>query len=183
MPDGRGTLAARGIARGDVAALRLVGLDDVRGPAEHEVVDDAEHRRVGADREAERDHGHGDEGGIAPQTAHRVAHVLAEGVEGRAALRIAAFFLGAPHAAELAQHASSRFVLGQPSAHVMRRGVVEMKRELLVDLRVEAATMQHGVEAIPERVHAPHHHHRCSPGRVCARRPPLLWSACRQSCR
>ena len=49
-------------------------------PEQH-AVDDAEHRRVGADAEREHDHHRGREAGAAAQPANRVAHVASQSVQ------------------------------------------------------------------------------------------------------
>src|SRR5262249_46794226 len=67
--------------RGYVDAVRRRRVDHERRRPEQEAVDDAEHRRVGANAERKGQDDRGGEAGLRAQAAESVAEVLPEGVE------------------------------------------------------------------------------------------------------
>ncbi len=65
----------------EVDAVHAVSIGEERRRPEEQSIGNAEHCRVGADAEGQRDHDRRCEAGLPAQAADRVANVLPEGVE------------------------------------------------------------------------------------------------------
>ncbi len=111
----------------------------VRQRLQEDVVDDRKDRGVGADPEAERQHGRQRVARRAREHAHAVPDVLSQVVPERGAADVADFFVNATDAAKIAQRRPARFVRRHSPAHALFDLHLEVERHLVLDLVVEPA--------------------------------------------
>ncbi len=108
-------------------------LEHRRGAEQHPV-HDAEHRRVGADAESEREDYSKGECLARAQSAERVAQILEHALDKHDAARVTRVVLDALHTAEFQSGASFGLDARQPFAHQLLRLALEMEAQLRVQL-------------------------------------------------
>ena len=121
---------------------------------EHDGIEDAEHRRAGADAQGQGGDGeHGDARAAARELpSQRVPQVASEVVEPPCAADVAAQLLDLVEAAELEARAPARLVLRQPRPKVVGHLSLDMVAQLAVQLAFEPVTV---TEAPPPAHRAP----------------------------
>ena len=120
--------------------------------------EDREDRRVGADAERQRQQRDGGEHGAAPKRADPVAQIAPDLVQPRAVTRRSDALLRLFHAAEMQHRGSPRLLRRGAVAHVVGRGHLHERLELVVQIALSPVSVDHpahdGRQAIEER-HAP----------------------------
>ena len=120
----------------------------VRQRLEQHAVDDAEHRGVGPDAQAEHQDGDQREPRLAPERSRRIAHRACGPVEPQQPALVAALLAHALDAAEPRSGAAARLVGRHALVHQVLGLEVEMKLQLGVELLVELL-------ALTPRAHLP----------------------------
>jgi len=144
----------RGAARADLAELDdAVGIR-VRQRAQEHAVDDAEHRRAGADAERQREDGGRGEPGPLAQDARAVPEVGPQNLDEPEPPDRAGVLLGQRDVPEAAQGGVPRLVGRQPCGDLLLGLELELGADLLVELGLGAAGPQAPgaiAELVPER--------------------------------
>ena len=109
-----------------------------KGP-EEDGVHEAEHRRVAADAERERQHGHRREAGALPEHAGREPRVLPERLEAYESPHVAALLLQGDGVPEPAHGRAPGFVGAQARVPVLLFAHGEMEAQLVVQVALELA--------------------------------------------
>jgi len=129
-------------------AVVLVQRDDAldvreRQPLEQDAIDRAEDRGVGADADAEREHrGDGERRRLA-QRARRVAEVLEQRLDVRAALGVADALLHLLHAPRLDERGAPRVLGGHARPHLLLDEQLDEPPQLAVELPIVPVAPEH----------------------------------------
>ena len=130
----------------------------VRQRTQQHTIHDAEDGGVGADAQRHRDDDHDCVAGVAPQVSRAVAHVVRHGLDNARQPGVPHVVLHLGHAAERAQRPPPRLLRREPRAHVLLGQHVDVKAQLLVEIRFHPIPVEQrrdsGPEA-PEHVHPP----------------------------
>ena len=157
LPEARASRGSRGRAG---VPERLPDVHDGLGirirqrPQQH-AVDDAEHRRVGADAQGEDTHHRGGEAGLAAQPAGGVAHVPPEVVQPAPAPDVARAFPNQRRIAQLPPRGPARLRLGDACVTQALTLQLEMEPQFLLQvlLRLTAPEIRPETTAPVRRVH------------------------------
>ncbi len=153
-----------------------IGLGERERLQQHRV-DDAEHRRRGADAEREGEHGDRGERRRAPQHAPAVPHVLPQHLEAGARADVTHFFLDLFRAAELHEGLPPRVIGRGAALDLLVDEHRERRLHLVVEVRVDAAAPE---QVADEGANAgePAGHVSATPARARsrARSVPSAWS-------
>ena len=123
---------------------------------QHDAVDDAEDRRVGADAERHRHQDRASEPAVSREHAHGDAKVLRERVQHAHAERVAAGILDVRDAAEALERPSARLAGIDALPDELRGLEREVALDLLVHVGFNPPTPHHQSERRPERAHSVH---------------------------
>ena len=129
--------------RRDASRLHRAG----RRRAKQQTVDDAEHRRVRADAESERENDRDGEPRLCLEPARGVAKVLRENVDQREAARVARVVLDAIESAEAEPRAPFGLVARNAGRDVLLDFALDVKAQLIVQLALDGGPLE-------ERAHA-----------------------------
>ncbi len=129
--------------------------------AEKHAPDDAEHRGVRADAQAEGERDHGGEARVAAKASRAVLEVLDEGLEKARAPGVAAFLLDTLDAAEAHGGTAPRLLRAQALALPLLGLELEMEAQLVVQLTLGAIA---GEEGAQEMADTGERAHRIKPG-------------------
>src|SRR5512140_2386601 len=102
------------------------------------MVEDAEHRGVEADPEAEREQGNGSEAGIPPEQAHAVLQILNDGFETRQQLLPAGVLLNERPIAKLLERLEACRVRARASGDQQLRSHVDVRLQLGAQIALDA---------------------------------------------
>ena len=111
-------------------------------------IDHAEHSRVGADAEGQRQHRDDGEPGVALKSAPAVANILRDFFEPARAARVAADLLDLIEAAELQPGAAAGFVVAEALREAVRDQAIEVIAELGVELVLESIPPEQPCEPV-----------------------------------
>jgi hypothetical protein len=126
---------------------------------EEQRVEHGEDRRVGADAQCEREHGHGGDGRRAAHHAQRMASVLAEILDRANSARVATFVGSLVHPTKGSPRRVACHGLGHAARLEFARPFIEMKADFIVELGFDLVGTQEGAQAKPRDEPPPFERH------------------------
>ena len=113
-----------------------------RQSSQHQRIDHAEERRVRADAEGQRDHRDRGESPVAPQHAHRVAHVAPRVLDPAEGSSVAVLFFHLLYSTERAPCGESRLLGCRAAPHVLRGELVQVRAHFFVESGVQLPSQE-----------------------------------------
>ena len=119
--------------------MDAISVAQKRRRTDEQAIDDAEHRRIGADAESEREHDAEGEARLGAKAADRVAEILQGRLDEDRAARVATLLLGAVHPAECQAGTPKCFRARNSHPLVLLGLVLDVKAKLVGKLRSMAS--------------------------------------------